>query len=242
MWAGIQTALSLLYPPRCLGCGALVDSDFGLCGACWRDTPFIDGAVCESCGGALPGHGDGHRLECDDCMKVGRPWDAGRAAMLYRDRARQMVLALKHGDRPEIARPGAQWMAQAARELVEPGMVVVPVPLHRLRLMRRKYNQSNLLSKGIARELGLEHRPDLLLRQRHTASMDGKTAEERFALLEGSIRINPSQTGEVAGRSFLLVDDVMTSGATFSACARALKAGGAGTICVVALARVTKDG
>ena len=101
----IQTPLSLIFPPRCLGCGTMVDSDFGLCGPCWRDTPFIGGTVCDACGAPMPGQSDSHEIACDDCMKTPRPWAMGRAVLLYKGRGRQMVLSLKHGDQTQIANP-----------------------------------------------------------------------------------------------------------------------------------------
>ncbi|CAN0587345.1 unnamed protein product, partial [Ectocarpus sp. 12 AP-2014] len=120
MQATLQMLVSLLYPPRCLGCGTLVESDFGLCPACWRDTPFIGGLVCDSCGVPLPGEGDGGRIDCDDCLKRPRPWDMGRAALLYKDTGRKLVLALKHSDRTDIADPAGGWMARAAWPIVVP--------------------------------------------------------------------------------------------------------------------------
>lgn len=241
MWAGIQTAVTLLYPPRCLGCGTLVQSDFGLCGACWRDTPFISGTVCDSCGQPLPGAGDGHRLECDDCLARPRPWDRGRAALLYRDKGRALVLALKHGDRQEIARPAALWMAAAARSLLGPDMLVAPVPLHWGRLFRRRYNQSALLSRHLARAAGLAHCPDLLIRTRRTPPQEDKSTTQRFADLDGAIAPHKRRGARMRGRPVLLVDDVMTSGATLSACALACRDGGAASVSVVTLARVAKD-
>ena len=241
MLARIQTAVELLYPPRCLGCGALVDSDFGLCGICWRDTPFIGGTVCDACGVPLPGAPDGHRLECDDCMDTPRPWAMGRAALLYRDRARQMVLALKHGDRQEIARPAALWMARAARPMLRDDLLIAPVPLHWGRFLKRRYNQSALLARALARATGLTHCPDLLIRARRTAMLDGKSAAQRFADLSGAISAHPRRRRRLEGRPVLLVDDVMTSGATLAACTEACLAAGSGNVFVLTLARVAKD-
>jgi ComF family protein len=237
----IQTAVELLYPPRCLGCGVMVDTDFGLCGPCWRDTPFIGGLVCEACGTPLQGGHDGHRIECDSCMKTPRPWQAGRSALIYKDRARQMVLALKHGDRAEIARPAALWLARAARELVQDNMLIVPVPLHWTRLIKRRYNQSALLATGLGQELGLPHCPDALVRFRRTRTLDGKSAAERFASLAGAISVNSKRRHRITARPVLLVDDVMTSGATLAACTEALKAAGSREVYTVTLARVAKD-
>lgn len=241
MQAKLQTLVGLLYPPRCLGCGQNVDSDFGLCGACWRDTPFIGGTVCESCGIPLPGEPDGFRIDCDDCLATPRPWDMGRAALLYKDGARRLVLALKHADRQDIARPAGAWMARAARPILQPEMLVAPIPLHWSRQLRRRYNQSALLSAAVARELGLAHCPDLLQRQRATPTLDGRSAAQRSATLTGAIRAHPRRRHLLAGRGVLVVDDVMTSGATFAAAANAAHAAGAARVCVVAMARVAKD-
>ena len=241
MWAGLQTAVELLYPPRCLGCGSIVDSDFGLCGPCWADTPFIGGTVCDACGVPLPGEADGFRIECDDCMKVPRPWKQGRAALTYKDRGRSMVLALKHGDRLEIAQPAGLWMARAARPFLKDGMLIAPVPLHWTRMLKRKYNQSALLADALAQVSGLAMCPDLLVRFKRTTSQDGKSAAKRFADMAGVVKPHPKRRHRMAGRAVLLVDDVMTSGATLTACAEACRAGGAKEIFVVTLARVAKD-
>ncbi|MEX0317739.1 MAG: double zinc ribbon domain-containing protein [Ruegeria sp.] len=241
MWNRIQTAVELIYPPRCLGCGDLVTSDFGLCGPCWRDTPFIGGTICESCGTPLPGDTDGHRIECDDCMTTPRPWKDGRAALLYTGRARRMILALKHGDRPELARPAALWMARAGKDLLREGMLIAPVPLHWSRLVKRRYNQSALLAQHLGRETGLAVCPDLLIRAQRTPVLDGKTAAERAETLSQAIAPHPKRRHRMAARDVLLVDDVMTSGATLAACARACLNAGANHIFVLTLARVAKD-
>ena len=218
-----------------------MESDFGLCSLCWRETPFIGGTVCEGCGIPLQGAVDGHRIECDDCMQTLRPWRQGRAALLYADRARQLVLALKHGDRPDIARPAGAWLARAARPMIEPGTLIAPVPLHRTRLLRRRYNQAALLAAALAREVGADHCPDLLIRNRRTPKLEDVTAEERLEILRGAITAHPKRRHRMAGRPVLLVDDVMTSGATLAACAGACHAAGAGSVDVVVLARVAKD-
>lgn len=98
----MQALLRLIYPPQCLSCGAEVDTDFALCPACWRDTPFITGLVCDGCGTPLPGE-ESTAVHCDDCLTLARPWDQGRAALLYRDKGRGFVLSLKHGDRGDLA-------------------------------------------------------------------------------------------------------------------------------------------
>lgn len=238
---GLQAALHLIYPPRCLSCDALVTTDFGLCGHCWRETPFISGLVCDRCGTPLPGQDNGQPEYCDDCLTIARPWNRGRAALLYRDNARRMVLQLKHGDRLDLAGPVAGWLLRAVQPILEPGMLVAPVPLHWMRLFRRRYNQSALVSARLARNAGLDHCPDLLIRRRATPSQEGRDRVGRFANLDGALALHPRRAGRVKGRHVLLIDDVMTSGATFAAAAEACLAGGATEVSVAALARVAKD-
>ncbi|WP_259444723.1 double zinc ribbon domain-containing protein [Neotabrizicola shimadae] len=237
----MQAALHVIYPPQCISCGAPVTTDFGLCGPCWRQTPFVSGLVCDLCGTPLPGEDPGAVVHCDDCLTIARPWNQGRAALLYKDNARQLVLSLKHGDRLDLARPAAVWMTKVATPLLSPGTLVAPVPLHWWRLAVRRYNQSALLSKGVARLAGMEHCPDLLKRRRATPSQEGRTRDERFANLSGALTLHPRHVGRVKDRPVLLVDDVMTSGATLAAAAEACVAAGASRVSVVVLARVAKD-
>ncbi|WP_114961962.1 ComF family protein [Tritonibacter mobilis] len=237
--ARIQTAVSLVYPARCLNCGGLVESDFGLCSACWRDTTFISGLVCDCCGVPLPGEADGQSVHCDECLSSPRDWEQGRAAILYGGQGRRLVLALKHGDRTDLARPASGWMARAARDLLSRRPLLVPVPLHWTRLLRRRYNQSALLVQALAAREGCECCPDALMRVSKTPMLEGRSRAERMTLLADAIRPNPRMRERLTGRQVLLVDDVMTSGATLSACARACIDSGADGVSVVVLARVT---
>jgi ComF family protein len=239
---GLQAALQVLYPPQCISCSAPVTSDFGLCADCWRETPFIAGTICDRCGVPLPGPDPDERAVCDDCMAIARPWGQGRTAMLYDANARRMVLALKHGDRMDLARPASAWLHKAAGPLLRPGLLVVPIPLHWMRLVRRRYNQSALLSKGLAALAKLDHGPDVLVRRRPTGTQDGRSRDDRFRNLVDAFHVPPSRAKTVAGRNILLVDDVMTSGATFAAATDALLAAGARAVDVVSLTRVAKDG
>lgn len=239
----MQAVLQAVYPPQCLTCNTLVTTDFGLCADCWRETPFISGLVCDLCGTPLPGEDPGHPVHCDDCLTIARPWEQGRAAMLYRDNGRKIVLALKHGDRTDLARPAGGWLARAAGPIAKAeGTLVAPVPLHWLRLLKRRYNQSALLSSALARVVGADHCPDLLQRRRATGTQDGRDRDGRFSNMQGAIRVHPGRAARLHGRPVLLVDDVMTSGATLAACAEACLAAGAARVSVVALARVAKDG
>ncbi|MGO4908241.1 double zinc ribbon domain-containing protein [Pseudorhodobacter sp. W20_MBD10_FR17] len=238
---GLQAMLRLVYPPQCLGCDELVTSDFGLCGRCWRETPFIAGVVCDTCGLPLPGDDATEVAQCDDCLTLTRPWVQGRAALLYKDNGRKMVLQLKHGDRLDLAKPAGSWLLRAAKPMLRPDTLLAPVPLHWFRMLRRRYNQSALLAASVGRLAGIEHCPDLLIRHKRTPSQEGRDRHARFENLQDAIRVHPRRVAMMKGRKILLVDDVMTSGATLAAATDACLAAGAAEVRVLVLARVAKD-
>ena len=239
--SALRMALHTVFPPRCLCCGEAVGTDDGLCGPCWRETSFISGTVCDCCGTPLPGDDPGPVL-CDACLAQPRPWTRGRAAFLYAGTGRKLVLQLKHADRLDLVPPLAVMLARAAEPILRPKMLVAPVPLHRLRLVRRKFNQSAMLAQGLARERGLACVPDLFVRTRPTATMEGMTRVERMANLEGAIAVTPKHFDRIKGKHLLLIDDVLTSGSTLEATAEAALAGGAAKVSVAVLARVARDG
>ncbi|MBP0483278.1 ComF family protein [Sagittula salina] len=235
----MQTLVQMVFPPRCLSCGGLVESDFGLCGDCWAQTTFTSGLCCDLCGAPLPGESESAE-HCDECLTVARPWSHGRAALLYSGVGRKLVLGLKHGDRHDIARPAARWMARAARGMATPDMLVVPVPLHLSRHLARRHNQSALLAQALAAELSLDWCPDALERRQATPSLEGKSRAERFEVLAGRITVPNLRTRMIVGRPVMVVDDVMTTGATLAAAAEACLAAGATEVCTCVLARVAQ--
>ncbi|WP_308425431.1 ComF family protein [Tateyamaria omphalii] len=154
---------------------------------------------------------------------------------------RKLVLQLKHGDRQEIAKSAAGWMRPSVVEVAPENALIAPVPLHWMRLVKRRYNQSALIAAHLSSMTGLEHCPDLLERQRRTPSLDGKTKGERADILNGAIWVSARRRHRILNRPVILVDDVMTTGATLASCTEACRAAGATEVCVAVLARVAKD-
>ena len=199
---------------------------------------FIRGTTCCRCGVPLPGEAPGDEAaECDDCMGGPRRWDRGSAAAVYDGTGRRMVLALKHGDRQDLVPVMARWMAPHVA--YGDGLAVVPVPIHWRRMVRRRFNQSALLARALARLLDAEYLPDALIRTRATPPQEGLSRDARFRLQADTIRPHPRRGAALAGRRVLIVDDVMTSGATMAAAAVA--AGAASRIEAAVFARVVKD-
>lgn len=236
-------ALDALLPPTCLTCDSPVGTQGTLCPTCFGGLHLLTPPFCRSCGvpfrhagqGAGPGEAD--RL-CPACHACPPSFDAARAALRYDEGAKRLILPFKHGDRTELAAPLAARMARAGAELLARADLVTPVPLHWRRLVARRYNQAALLGRHLAREARKPLLPDLLRRTRPTPALEHRGAAERALLVEGVFAVVPRLASRIAGRRVLLVDDVMTSGATAEACARALRAAGAGGVDVLAAARV----
>ena len=237
----LQSVLRAIYPPQCTACDESAEGSHGLCASCWQQTEFIMGTVCDICGAPLPGEDAQELAHCDDCLTTARPWSRGRSVFVYNATGRALVLRLKHGDRSDLVPTLAQWLARGVEPILPKDPFFVPVPLHWTRLVHGRYNQSALLSQAVARLVEADSAPEALLRQKRTSSLDGHSKSDRFAALDNAIIANPKHKDTIVGRSTVLVDDVMTSGATLAACSDALLSAGAQDVCIVTLARVVKD-
>ncbi len=235
--------LDALLPPACPTCDTPVDSQGTLCATCFAGLALLTPPFCARCGvpfrhaGQGTGEGTTPAL-CPACQAHPPAFDAARAALRYDDGAKRLILPFKHADRTDLAAPLAARMARAGAELLARADLVTPVPLHWRRLVARRYNQAALLGRRLAREARKPFLPDLLRRTRPTPALEHRGAAERALLVDGVFAVAPGQIPRIAGRRVLLVDDVMTSGATADACARVLLMAGAGGVDVLAAARV----
>ena len=215
-----RLALDLLLPPRCAAC----DNTVAFCARC--GVPF-----------ASVEQGGTDRL-CPGCIDHKPVFHQARAALRYDQQARRLILPLKHGDRVELASILAPMMVRAGTALLDRADSLIPVPLHRRRLFHRKYNQAAVLAFAVGRLSSLAVLPDALIRTRRTAPLDEKSPEERAREVAGSFTVRASRVNQIIGRTILLVDDVMTSGATANACSAALLDAGAAAVDVLVAARV----
>ena len=236
-----RVVLDTLLPPRCLTCEATVERQHQLCSACWSALRFLAEPLCACCGTPFPFESQPGLL-CAECIAEPPRFRKARAVLAYDDRSRDAILALKHGDRTDAAPGFGAWLARAGAELVAEADALVPVPLHRWRLFRRRYNQSALLAQAAARATRLPVLADALQRTRNTPTQGTRTRLGRFDNVRGAFRVRPAREAQVAGRRLILVDDVMTTGATVEACAAVLLRAGAAHVDVLTLARVVREG
>jgi ComF family protein len=232
-----KSVLDLIFPPLCIGCrGEVMDS--GLCAQCWSKVTFLDGPVCACCG--LPfGVALDAEMLCAACLAAPPAFDSARAILSYDEHSRDAILALKYADRLELVPGFARWLGRSGQALLARCDLVVPVPLHRGRLWQRRYNQAAELARRLARDWNRPCDPLALKRSRATPSQGAMaSAKARRRNVQRAFQV--PDRGRVAGKRVLLLDDVLTTGATAEACARALKRAGAAEVHVLTLARVVK--
>ncbi|MDF1748365.1 MAG: ComF family protein [Alphaproteobacteria bacterium] len=236
----LRAALDFVLPPRCAGCGVQTGSAGGLCTDCWTKTRFIAAPQCNQCGYPFElDFGDGVR--CGPCLSRPPYFERARAAVAYDDRIAQIVISFKHGDRTDLAPGLAAWMRRAGGELLKDADLIAPVPLHRRRLFSRRYNQSALLGQPLAKVAGVPFIGDLITRQRETESQGHLSPSARRRNVEGAFRIPAHRKEILQGKRVLLIDDVLTTGATANAIARRLKREGATAVDVLTLTRVVRE-
>lgn len=229
-----------MLPPRCVNCRELVEGDTALCADCWPLVDFLAAPVCACCGFPFeydPGPDD---TLCAACTARRPLFDRARAVLVYGDISRQLILEFKHGDRTWPTPAFGRWLARAGTELIDGADLAVPVPLHRSRLFARRYNQAAMMALALGRETDLAVQPDLLTRRRPTPSQGRMSPSARRRNVRGAFAVRPGYGRMVEGRRILLIDDVLTTGATAEECARTLLRAGAAAVDVLTLARVVK--
>ncbi len=231
--------LDLGLPPLCPTCREAVADPGALCAQCWSKLSFISRPYCERLG--IPfAYDPGPGVLSMEAIADPPSYNRARAAVRYDETARTMVQAFKYGDRLDLAPAMARWMATAGRELLTEADALVPVPLHWRRLWSRRFNQAATLAQAISRISAVPMRHDLVKRVRATRQQVGLTQTQRASNVQGAFRVPREARGDVRGKRLLLVDDVLTSGATLDTCARILLRAGAANVDVLVFARVVQ--
>jgi ComF family protein len=238
-----KQGLDLLLPAQCLSCRALVDRPGLLCAKCFAGAQAIASPMCRSCGVPLPSTAGvsglaNIDLSCGRCLSEPPVFTRARSVFVYDEVARRLVHDLKYGDRLEGRASFGAWLARAGGEFAAEADLIVPVPLHYIRLVRRRYNQAAVLAKALAHSTRRPLAVDALRRVRPTKSQTGLNADARASNMRGAFAVRKNWTHRIKSAQILLVDDVLTTGATANACARALKRAGAAEVTVLTLARV----
>jgi ComF family protein len=236
-----RIALGIVYPPTCIACGAATGEAHALCAKCWSAVRFIERPFCDRLG--TPFAVDlGVSLLSPAAIADPPVFRRARAVARYDEVARMLVHRLKYGDRVELAKALGAMMARAGTDLLADADVIVPVPLHRTRLWWRRFNQAMALAAVVSRASGIPCDPFVLARVKRTASQVGLTKHQRGENLQGAFRVPTEARPRLKDKRVLLVDDVLTTGATANAASRALLRGGASTVDVLSFGRVVIDG
>lgn len=233
----LRLVADMLTPPRCLACRSEVEDAAALCIECWSKISFISEPVCDVLGTPFA-YEQGEAAISPAALADPPPWDRARAAVAYDDRSGAIVHGLKYADHQEAAHFMAAQMARAGHRLLAEADVLVPVPLHRWRLWRRRFNQSALLAEALSRQTGKPWLAQALQRLVHGRAQVGQTADERRRAVSRAFAAKGEEAGRIAGQRILLIDDVLTTGATAAACSKALRAAGASHVDVLTFALV----
>jgi ComF family protein len=230
----MRMVLDFALPPRCPGCGVIVDEVDSFCAPCWTTLQFIGSGGCESCGLPLEAT---DAPTCGACLARPPRIARARAAVAYDDIPRSVALKLKYGRKVALAKTMARYMAPLISELPRHSLLA-PVPLHRRRLWERGFNQSAIVAAEISRKTGIPAQPLLLERVKSTPPLKGMSLQQRRRTVAGAFRVRGG--ADLRGRTVVLIDDVLTTGSTANACARALKRAGAERVELVSWARVIR--
>ena len=233
----MKRIIDFFLPPRCVRCGIETLTAPGLCAVCWEKIHFIDQPLCNTCG--MPFEvAEKESIVCLGCLQDKPCFRQLRSVFPYDDISKPLILQFKHGDALHLVPLLVQWLSRTGQALLAQNDLIIPVPLHWMRLWRRGYNQAALLAQGLSKVNNKNYQPNVLIRHRSTASQGNKSSDQRYHNIKGSFQVKLAQIDLIQGKNILLIDDVYASGATIHECVKILKKNGANQVDVLTLARV----
>lgn len=232
----LASVINILFPACCAACRELVGIHGALCATCWQSIHFITDPLCHACGLPFEYH-IGEKAICGRCMAQKPAYTEARSLFKYDETSKSQVLALKYHDKTQLAPVFGEWLTRIAGHYVHKASYIIPVPLHSTRLLSRRYNQASLLAHALSRHVHLPVLPDTLQRTKRTPPPAGLTRRQREDNMRGAFKVTAKKRPLVKGQSVILIDDVMTTGATLDACARVLHDAGVRDVYVLTLAR-----
>ena len=231
-----QKVLNFLLPPRCPICDKQIWDTHAVCGECFGKLHFISGAICQKCGKPLPYK---EAQICANCLKKAPAYHRALSVLKYNEASKTLILPFKHADAIELTPLLIQWMSNCGKTLISDCDYIIPVPLHIKRLFKRKYNQAALLAKGLSKIHHKEYLPSVLTRVRYTEIQGHMNPKQRRQNIKNAFQIKNAD--KIKGKKILLIDDVMTTGATVNECTKVLLKAGANQVDILTFARVIKD-
>ena len=239
-WLG--PALDYALPPRCPACGDIVGDVDAFCTPCWQSIDYIGDPLCRICGAELPSRAMGEEARCGACLADPPPFERARALMRYGEVGRTLAHKLKYSRRVSLARVMAAQMQRLLALPDDVDAILVPVPLHRWRIWSRGFNQAALIGRHLSRRTALPLETGLLRRTKNTPPLHSLAPRARQTAVKGAFALAPDAKVKIAGKRVILIDDIWTTGATASACARVLKSGGAAHVEIICWTRAGDAG
>ncbi len=233
----LEDGLNLILPPRCPVTGDMVDAQGMISSDAWRELVFITDPLCAHCGVPLDFETE-ENARCVMCLETPQIYHSARAALQYNDISRDLVLGFKRGDKTHIIQSFVPWLKQAGKEMLGQADYLIPVPLHPVRLIQRRYNQAALIAGALSKSVDIPHLPIAMKRVRATPSQGHLTSDERTKNVQEAFDVHTKYREMINGKSLILIDDVLTTGATVNECAKVLYRHGARQVDVLTLARV----
>jgi ComF family protein len=232
--------VDMILPPRCVVTGQAVDIQGMISPEAWKDLGFIAAPFCVCCGIPLEFEVEKDSF-CASCVDEPPFFDSARSALTYNDTSRSIILRFKHADQIHIVHSFTPWLKRAGKEMLPKADFLIPVPLHRYRLLRRRYNQAALIAKALAVSERIPCLPDAMLRNRATPSQGHMRYNDRQKNVRNAFTVNTKHALKLVGKTVVLIDDVYTTGATVKECAKALRKAGVANVHVLTLARVVRS-